>query len=198
MSAGGAMVHKARYTQVAIILHWLIAFGVIGLIAAGKWMTGAIKQPETQALAYDVYQLHKSMGITVLLLTVLRIAWRLGHRPPPMPDTMPGWQKTVAAGAHWVFYLLLIGIPLSGWALVSASPLGLPTLLFGLVEWPHIPALTQVVNREETAHQLEEVHEWLGHAMLLLVVIHVAAAIKHQVLDRDNLLARMLPFLARD
>ncbi|TXG81986.1 MAG: cytochrome b [Sphingomonadales bacterium] len=191
------MTPQTRYTQVAIILHWLIALGVIGLIVAGKWMAGAINRPETQALAYDVFQLHKSVGITVLLLTILRLAWRLGHRPPPLPDAMPGWQKAAATGAHWLFYLLLIGIPLSGWALVSASPLGLPTLLYGVVEWPHIAALTHVADRQATAHQLEEVHELLGNAMLLLVLLHVAAALKHQYLDRDNLLARMLPFLAR-
>lgn len=191
------MTPRTRYTQVAIILHWLIALGVIGLIAAGKWMVGAINRPDTQALAFDVYQLHKSVGITVLLLTVLRLAWRLGHRPPPLPEAMPGWQKAAAVGAHWLFYLLLIGIPLSGWAVVSASPLGLPTLLYGVVEWPHIGALTHVADRQATTHQLEEIHELLGNAMLLLVVLHAAAALKHQFLDRDNLLARMLPFLAR-
>lgn len=182
----------ARYSAVAIVLHWLIALGIIFMLMMGKWMVGAIHDPATKAQAFATYQLHKSLGITILLLSLLRVVWRLTHRPPPEP-AMPRWQKVSASAVHGLFYLLILAIPLSGWALVSASPLGLPTILYGLVEWPHIGFLTTVADRQGVTHQLEEAHELLGNLMILLVVIHVLAALKHQIVDRDGLIGRMLP-----
>ncbi|MCH8684793.1 cytochrome b [Pedomonas mirosovicensis] len=186
----------SRYSTVAVILHWLIALSVIALLIAGFWMGGAIRKPETQAVAFEVFQLHKSLGLTVLALTLARLAWRLGHRPPALPDTMPRWQKTAAHATAWAFYAILLVMPLSGWAIVSTSPFGLPTMWFGLFEWPHIAPLAEAANAQQLNATFEEVHELLAWGTLGLLFLHVAGALKHHFIDRDNVLVRMAPWLS--
>lgn len=184
-----------RYTRVAVILHWLIALAIIGLLAAGKWMVGAVEEPETRNIAFKVYQLHKSLGVTVLLLTLLRLGWRLLHKAPPLPAGMPAWQVRAAKASHHLFYVLMLAAPLTGWAMVSASPLGFPTIVFGLFEWPHIAPLTRLEDKAGAAELLSEVHEQVAHVMILLIVLHIAAALKHHYVDRDGLLGRMIPWM---
>lgn len=182
--------NSSRYTAVAIILHWLIATGVFLLIAIGLTMAhGAI----TAATKFQLFQLHKSVGITVLGLIVARIVWRLRHRPPALPDTMPPIERKAAASTHFVFYLLLLGLPLSGWALVSVSPINIPTFLFGLVRWPHIGFLASLHNKAAIAAVLDNVHAYGAWALLTLIVLHVAAALRHHFLIGDDVLGRMLP-----
>ena len=188
---------SVRYTGVAIALHWLIALCVFGLLAVGFWMTDAIEEEASRQAAFTAYQWHKTFGIMVLLLTALRLVWRLTHRAPPLPPGMPAWQQAAAKVSHWGFYALTLAVPLAGWAMVSASPYGFPTMLFGVIEWPHIGPLTRVADKQAVAEALSETHEYLAIALLVLIGLHVAAAVKHQWLDRDGLLARMLPFLAR-
>jgi cytochrome b561 len=184
------MPSNSRYTAVAIILHWLIATGVFLLIAIGLTMAhGTI----TAATKFQLFQLHKSVGITVLGLIVARIVWRLGHRPPALPDTMPPIERKAAASTHFVFYLLLFGLPLSGWALVSVSPINIPTILFGLVRWPHIGFLASLHNKAAIAAVLDNVHAYGAWALLTLIVLHVAAALRHHFLIGDDVLGRMLP-----
>lgn len=187
----------SRYSTVAVILHWLIALAVIALLIAGFWMGDAIRNPETQALAFEVFQLHKSLGLTVLVLTVVRLGWRLGHPAPALPDTMPGWQKTAAHATAWAFYVILLVMPLSGWVIVSTSPFGLPTMWFGLFEWPHITQLTNAANALQINGAAEEVHELLAFGAVGLLFLHVSGALKHHFIDRDDVLARMLPWLSR-
>ena len=187
----------SRYSTVAVTLHWLIALAVVALLIAGFWMGDAIRNPETQALAFEVFQLHKSLGLTVLVLTVVRLLWRLGHRPPALPETMPGWQKTAAHATAWAFYVILLAMPLSGWVIVSTSPFGLPTLWFGLFEWPHIAPLTHAANSLQINGAAEEVHELLAFGTLGLLFLHVGGALKHHFIDRDDVLARMIPWLVR-
>src|SRR5262245_39321595 len=132
-----------RYTAVAIILHWTIATAIVINFALGLWMHEAIDRPGSVARAIASYQLHKSIGLTVLALTFVRLGWRLTHKPPPFPAAMPRWEKIVAKGTHWAFYALLIFIPLSGWLYVSTqwrhdAPLNVPTLWFGLFKVPHL------------------------------------------------------------
>jgi cytochrome b561 len=137
-----------------------------------------------------LYQLHKSFGITVLALTLARIGWRLTHSVPPLPATMPVWEHWAARTSHFLFYVLTLAIPLSGWAVASSSSTGVPTIWFGLFEVPHLP-----VGTDEDAHEtFEETHELLGNLMIVLLLIHVAAALKHHFWDRDNVFKRMLPF----
>jgi cytochrome b561 len=179
-----------RYTLVAIVLHWLIAAGVLVLIAIGLTMAhGTI----SAATKFKLFQLHKSVGITVLGLILVRIIWRFGHRPPALPDSMPPIEKKAAKATHFVFYLLLLGLPLTGWALVSVSPINIPTILFGLVRWPHIGFLASLHNKAPVAAALDYVHAYCGWTLLGLIVLHVTAALRHHFVIGDDILGRMLP-----
>jgi cytochrome b561 len=184
---------RSTYSSVAIALHWTIAILMLTNIGLA-WYFGTLKGPaEVAPLA-----LHKSIGITVLLLTLARIGWRLAYPPPPLPAHMKTWERIAAKGTHLLFYGLMLAMPLSGWAMVSASPLIRlhPTVLYGVVPWPAVP------YPGLDSDQLHAVRKLAGrtHATLALVayatiMLHVAAALKHQLLDRDDVLARMLPLL---
>jgi cytochrome b561 len=184
---------STRYSTVAIILHWLIAIAIICIIASGKWMVDAIKVPETQMQAFQVYQIHKSVGLTVLVLSVLRLVWRLLHRAPAFPSTMPGWQKFASHVSHWAFYILMIATPILGWFMVSSSPLGLPTIYFGWFSVPHYPYAPDV-DKAAIEAWYKGNHELLANTTLALLIVHVGAALKHHIFDKDTVLWRMLPF----
>lgn len=183
------------YTRVAIILHWLIALMVIGQLAGGLYMQD-LPDAETD-LKFRLFQLHKSFGVTILLLTLVRLGWRLTHKAPPLPEAMPALEKLAARGAHVGFYILLIALPLVGWAVVSSSPFAdsVKTYLFGVIYWPHLPFFEGVADRKGLSHDLAEVHEYLAFAMIGLLALHVAAALKHQFINRDSVLSHMLPAL---
>ena len=191
-----------RYTAVASVLHWAIAAAIVLNLFVGWWMHQAIDDEATQGAAIAAFQLHKSVGLAVLVLSLLRLAWRLGHAPPPLPAAMRAWERAVARGVHWGFYALMVAVPLSGWLYVSTqwrddAPLNVPTLWFGLFEVPHLLGLNELeaAARKAAAHQLEEAHEWLAWSMLALLGAHVAAALKHRWLDRDEVLSSMRPWL---
>ena len=186
-----------HYTRVAIWLHWLIALMTILVMAAGIWMTDAIDAKGTQALAVDIYQLHKSFGIIILLLTLFRLVWRLIHRPPAFAQSMPVWERIAARAMQWLFYLLTIGLPVSGWLMVSASPIGLPTLFFGELNVPHYPAFAGLDYGELEAweSQFSEIHELVAYGGIGLIILHAGAALRHHFLLADDTLRRMLPFI---
>ncbi len=187
-----------RYSSVAIALHWLIALAILLQLASGLWMVGALAEKDTQMLAFQVYQWHKSLGLTVLILSLLRLFWRLSHRAPPLPDGMTRWERIAAKGTHHLFYFLMILLPLTGWVVVSASSLGLPTLYWGLFQWPHLPLFgLEAGTKAVLERAVGEVHEFLAYATIALLVLHVGAALKHHLVDRDDVLSRMLPFLRR-
>lgn len=185
-------VPNHRYTLVAIALHWLIAFGILGMIAVG-WIMGDMAPGADQ---YALIQLHKSFGITILLLSVMRVAWRLMN-PPPAEPPMSALQSGVARAVHVAFYVLIIAMPLSGWLMVSASPTGISTVLFKTIPWPHFPGLADL--SEATKHQiegpLEFIHSKMAWVIIVLLGLHVAGALKHQFIDKDGLIARMAPGL---
>ena len=186
---------RSTYSSVAITLHWLIALAMLTNIGLA-WYFGTLKGPEAVAPV----QLHKSIGITVLLLTLIRIGWRLVNTPPPLPETMRPWEKMAARANHAVFYLLMLAMPLSGWAMVSASPLIKvhPTVLYGTISWPRYPFLPTDPDQLHAARKLfSKTHELLAWLAYATIVLHVGAALKHQFLDRDDVLARMIPFLRR-
>ena len=183
---------ERRYGSVAVTLHWLIALAIIGMLILGKYMADL---PNSDPSKFDLIQLHKSFGISILALSVLRLAWRLVNKVPPLPPQMPAWERYAAHASHFLLYVLMIGIPLSGWAMVSASPLGIPTIWFGQFEIPHLPGLQGLADQRATTDQLKEVHELLGNLMIALLLIHVGAALKHHLWDRDDVLTRMLPFV---
>jgi cytochrome b561 len=180
-------IAPTRYGTVAMTLHWLIALAIISLLIVGKYMHGL---PNNDPNKFFLYQMHKSFGITVLVLTVVRIVWRVMHPVPALPAGMPAWQRWGAHISHFGLYALMLAIPLSGWAVASSSSLGIPTMLFGAVELPHLPVGTD----HDTHEFFEEAHELLGNLMILLLIVHVAAALKHHFVDRDTVFRRMLPF----
>ena len=181
-----------RYNVVAIIIHWLTALAVIGLLCIGNIMTDL---PNTQPLRFELYNLHKSFGVTVLLLTLLRIVWRLTHRPPPLPAEMKAWEVKAAHIAHWTLYALLLLTPILGWIMVSASPRNIPTILYGTVSWPHLPFLPDmaVQTKRDYKELFETLHASSAYLMAALVVGHVCAALRHHFLLKDKVLLRMVP-----
>lgn len=167
-----------QYSSGAIVLHWLIAFALAAVMAIGFTMP-------KDASGFQLFQLHKSIGITILLLTVLRVAWRLTHKRPDKVET--GMTGFLASAVHLLFYAFMLLAPLTGWAVVSSAELDIPTLLYGVVPWPHLP-VPQSLN-----HTLEEAHELLAFLGLALFVLHVAGALRHHFLRGDNFIGRMSP-----
>ena len=176
------------YTRTAIGLHWLMAAMIAALFVAGKIMAD---MPLSIA-KLKLVSWHKWAGVTLFGLVWLRLAWRLSFPAPSLPDTMPAWQARAAHSAHWLLYLLMIGSPLTGWMLSSA--LGVPTVPFGL-DPLRLPDL--FAKDKALAETLRVAHITLTHALALLAAGHAAVAIRHHVSDRDDVLARMLPFLSR-
>lgn len=184
---------RIRYGVVAIVLHWLTAAAVIGLYAAGQIMTDM----KPSLAQFELYQWHKSLGITVLVLTVLRLVWRLVNPVPALPPGMPAWQRRAARASHWAFYALLLATPLAGWAMVSASSLNIPTLLYGLVELPHIPQIAGAADKQALEALFKTAHALLANAMAALFLVHAGAAVYHHFRLRDAVLLRMLPVSGR-
>ena len=170
---------QVRYSAGAIVLHWLLALALALQIALGFAM------PHSGPHSFEPMQLHKSVGIMILLLTLLRLAWRLVHRPPEAVEH--GWTAVAARIVHWAFYAVLVLGPITGWIIVSTAPLHVPTVLFGVLPWPHLP-LPAGLNGP-----MEEVHEVLAWIALALFGLHVAGALRHQFLLRDPVIGRMAP-----
>lgn len=186
------MAAPVRYSSAAIVLHWAIAVLILTNFAIG------LKYGAAHGLdKFAILQWHKSIGFTILALSLARLAWRLlGPAPPPLPAGMKRWEKGVAHAVHWAFYVLMIGLPLTGWVVVSASPTNIPTLLYKIVPFPHLGFVHNLpmAVRRSLGDQVGEVHEWLAWSMAVLFVLHVGAALKHQFIDKDGVLARMAPF----
>lgn len=169
-----------RYSRGAIAFHWAIAALVLFNLIVGLFH-------DAMPRSWGMMPIHKSVGMAVLLLTLGRIGWRLAHKPPQLPDAMPGWEKTAAHAVHFLLYALLLILPLTGWLLSSNPEKPRPIDWFGLFKIPVLPATPDI------AHSAHEAHELLGYLMAALVVIHIAAALRHHFLLRDGVVARMLP-----
>lgn len=181
---------QQRYSKVAIAFHWAIALIIIGLIVFGLLMTN----PNTPN-RFVLYQLHKSFGIMVLILSIFRLIWRLRHKAHPLPDGMKSWEITAAKFTHIAFYIIMIGMPLLGWAMVSASSLPIPTELFWTVPWPDMPF---VPESKDVEGMLKMLHENIGKLTIALILLHIGAAMKHHFVNKDNVLTRMLPWARRE
>ena len=170
-----------RYSPFAMLLHWVLALAIIGSFCMGVYMSDLPFSPQRLKL----YNWHKWAGVTILALSALRLLWRLTHRPPP-DIPMPGWQRGAAHATHVLLYVLFFAVPLVGWAYSSAA--GFPIVWFGVLPLPSfVPA------DKELAAAIKPWHAYLAFAMAALVLMHVAAALKHQFIDRDGLLSRMWP-----
>lgn len=173
---------NASYTRTAIGLHWLVALGIIGTFGLGFYMADLPLSPDKLKL----YSWHKWAGVTLFLLAVLRLGWRISHRTPPLPAGTPAWQVLVAHVTHWALYFLMLAIPVSGWLMSSAQ--GFPVVWFGIVPLPDL------VGRDKALGELFlQMHVIMNYTLLALVVLHAAAALKHHFIDRDDILRRMLP-----
>lgn len=186
------MVVTARYTRTAMLLHWLVAALVIGnvvLALSVGWFPDALVRP-----AIDT---HKSIGITVLGLVVMRILWRLSHRPPALPAAYPRRERRLAHAAHLVLYALILALPLSGWIHDSAfKDAGAhPLKLFGLVPWPRIGFIMRLDPATKAAVHARwfSIHVMLSYGLYALLALHLLGVLKHELVDRDHVLVRMMP-----
>lgn len=187
----------ANWNPLLKLLHWTMAAMLLAMVAAGLLMTRAADQAAatgdyaTRVLGltiFDAYQMHKSVGVVLFALVVLRLVWRLTHRAPALPGHMTAIERFAARAAHVALYTLMLSMPLTGWLLASVSPLGVPTLVFGVMPLPH-PIAPDA--------SLEAVFYWLhflgGLALVVLTGLHVAAALKHHFIEKDDVLRAMLP-----
>ena len=178
----GTTADNARYSRIAMLLHWAIAIGVIA-----NWRIAASAEHLDKLERQALMGWHFAIGMTILLLTVARIVWRVVHRPPPLSAHLAPWERILAHSVHGIFYVLLIALPLLGWIGMSGYKYAID--MFGIV----LPVLP-VGFGEKTAHEILHLHGSLGFAMMLLVGLHLLGVIKHMVMDRDGNLWRMLPF----
>lgn len=168
-----------RYGHVAMLFHWTIA-----VLIAANLLIGAFHD----SLFDGWIWLHKSIGLAVLALSVARLAWRLGHRPPPLPRDVPAWQRRLAHGVHWGLYALMVATPMSGWVFTSANAKPRPTT-FGLFSVPPLP----IAPDEALNAAGRDAHGLLAWIMLFLIALHIGGALKHQFLDGVPILRRILP-----
>lgn len=173
-----------RYTGTAMLLHWLIAALIVWGFALG-WVMTDIPGITPTKLRYFAW--HKWIGVTVLALVLVRIVWRITHAAPPLPASMPRWERVAAHAGHAALYVLMVAVPVSGYLFSSAA--GIQVVYLGVLPLPVLiapdPSLKAV---------LETVHVTLDYVLLAVVIVHLLAVVKHQWFDRQRILARMLPF----
>ena len=176
----------ARYSLTAISLHWVLAIFLVGLFSLGMYM----HELPFSLQRLKLYNWHKWAGVTFLLLSVLRLVWRITHRPPALPRrieaAMPAWQRIAHHGTHHALYALFLVVPLMGWAYSSAA--GFPIVLFGVLPLPDFVPADKALSEI-----IKPLHALSAFALAGLALLHIVAALKHQLFDRDNLVARMLP-----
>ena len=181
-----------RYGSVAMAFHWVIALLIIANVVLGLWLGEFMERGDP--LKYSVAQWHKSIGLTVLVLSVLRVVWRLMNPHPPAPWTSP-LMRGLSLASHYAFYFLIVAIPITGYVMASASPLGNGTDYFGLFTWPNLPFFDGMTR--EQLHPIHEtwetVHETLAWSAIVLLPIHIGAALYHHLKLRDDVFSRMLP-----
>jgi cytochrome b561 len=187
MSAVPASSHAStagRYGLIAIVLHWLLGVAIVGAFGMGLYMADLPFSPTRLKL----YNWHKWAGVTILTLSAVRLLWRLKNRPPELPAqvtaAMPAWQQKAHHGTHHLMYALFFAVPLTGWAYSSAA--GFPIVWFGVLPLPDFVPVSK-----ELAEAIKPLHKLAAFGLAALVVLHVAAALKHQFVDRDRLLGRM-------
>jgi cytochrome b561 len=195
------MSTTTRYTKTAVILHWLIAIAIFSMFALGWFMEGLPKEG-AKKMTYDVFNfgiytwqladaatprtfyfnLHKSIGVTILGLIIIRVLWRVTHRPPALLSSYKVWERKLATGVHHLLYLLMIALPVSGVIMATYSKYGIKW--FG---YPLIKGLDNNAARES----FKEIHEFIGIVILVMLILHIAGALKHHFVDKDDTLKRM-------
>ena len=191
-----------RYTKVAIILHWLIAIAIFGLFALG-WYMADLPKDAPKATSFDLFDLglytiqfpeaisprsfyfnlHKSFGVTVFVLILLRVYWRVTHKSPALPASIIGWQRTAANASHHLLYLLMVLMPLAGLIMATYSKYG--------IKWFGV-SLIKGLDNEALRLIFKEAHETIGVILISLIIIHVLAALKHKFIDKDEVMQRII------
>jgi cytochrome b561 len=189
MRAGGkspppAKGSQGRWSIATIALHWLSAILILALLALGWFMVHGDLKASTK---FDLYQLHKSLGVLSLALLLLRLGARLARRSPPPPPAMPPWERGVAGLTHAAFYGLLLVAALSGWLLASAAIIAIPTRFFDLFVIPNLVGADAALSAN-----MSLVHYVASRLLMGLLILHIAAALKHHFIDRDDVLLRMV------
>lgn len=181
-----------KYTRTAMVLHWLVAVLILANIVLG--LSADHVSDEHIRLVIDT---HKSIGITVLGLFFLRVLWRFTHTPPPLPEHFPRWEKFGAHAAHIALYAFILLMPISGWLHDSAwvAAASHPMTLFYLVPWPRVGFIMNMPpDTKELMHTIfGNIHVWLSYIFYVLFALHVLGALKHEFIDRESVLTRMLP-----
>jgi cytochrome b561 len=172
-----------RYSAVAQAFHWIIAALIVTQFTLA-WLADDLP---LGAHKLGLLARHKSFGMTILMLAVLRLLWRLFNAPPALPDGMAKREKMLAKATHIAFYVLLFAMPLTGWLMSSAKKYKVSW--FGLFQWPDL-----IGKNEKTFDLLRSTHEILSYALLALAILHILAALKHHFWNKDDVLVRMLPF----
>lgn len=184
-----ASVVSAGYPPLLKTIHWLTALVIIALLGIGWTMTGDL--PLGGLSRGMLFSLHKSLGVLVLALTLLRLAWRVGHQPPPLPPGLKPWELRLVGLVHRTFYVLLLVQPLVGWAMYTMSP-G-KSRFFGLFRIPDLPFVPGFPHGGGAGEVLEGIHGFVAAVFAVLIVLHVGAALKHHFVVRDDVLLRMAP-----
>ena len=180
-------MENQNYTSTAKALHWLMAALLFGLLALGFYMSDLPLSPNK----LKFYSWHKWAGVTAFLLLAFRLLWRITHRPPALPDSMPKLMQFAAHAGHLALYGLMIAIPISGWLMSSAK--GFQTVYFGILPIPDL-----LDKNKELGNLLAIVHESLNFLFIAVLAGHIGAALKHHFIDKDDILTRMLPDLSKE
>ncbi|WP_371196129.1 cytochrome b [Glaciecola sp. SC05] len=181
-----AQYPHSRYHSASIVLHWLIALGLLFMVVSGVVM---VNVEMSKADQFRLFQIHKAAGVIMLWAIVLRIIVRSLTQQPPLPAVMTSAEKTLAKIGHIALYTGLIIMPLSGWLMVSASPFGLPTFVFvDWIKWPHIP----FVERNKTIEGIaRNIHWIMASTLVVLIVGHIGAVFLHRKKQGISLIQRM-------
>ena len=177
------MTEDIKYSRISRFLHWLVA----GLIVSQYVLAELAEQAEHNDKVVQQLGLlanHKSIGMTILMLALIRLCWRLIHKPPALPNSMPAWQMRASSISHWIMYGLIFAIPVSGWLMSSAAAYSVSW--FNLFVFPDL-----VSSSDHLEHLFHDVHEILVKSLFVIVVVHIAAALKHHFVDKDAVMARM-------
>lgn len=193
---------STRYTKTAKVLHWLIAIAIFGMFALGWYMSELPKEAPKQ-IAYDLFDwgiftwqlaeevsprtfyfnLHKSIGVTIFALILLRIFWRITHKAPAMLASYKVWESKLANNVHRILYVLMVALPLSGIIMAVASKYG--------IKWFGLEFIAGLDNKP-LREAFKEVHEIVGIIILLVIILHIVGALKHKFIDKDKTMSRML------
>lgn len=176
---------SGKYDNVAVTLHWVMAAAFFAMLGSGLALEFAEME---KSFTFKLVQWHKSLGVLLLLAFAARLGWRLFNKPPRLPESIRGLEALAAKAGHAALYFFMFAMPFSGWLMASSSPYGLPTIVFGWFEWPHVPG---VAGNDAVNGLARGAHGWMAYAFILVILGHVAAVVKHVVFDRENILRRM-------